>query len=62
MRTRIAAAAKEIGVHPDTLRDLERRGVIPPAPRDWAGHRVYSEAAIKHLRAVLFAQREARRS
>lgn len=51
MRTKEFAAA--LGVSPDTIRRLERRGVIT-ASRDWAGHRRFSEAELSRVRARLF--------
>lgn len=53
MRIRIAEAAKRLGIHPETLRELERRGTIL-VRRDWAGHRVFSEDELKELETKLF--------
>ncbi len=37
-------------------RDLERRGILPAAPRDFAGYRVYTDEDVRRLRVIL-AQR-----
>ena len=50
---RIAEAARLLGVHPDTLRNLERRGLMR-ARRDWAGARRYALGDLERLRALLF--------
>jgi DNA-binding transcriptional MerR regulator len=42
-----------LGVSVETIRRLERRGVIV-AQRDWAGHRGFTEADVLRLRAALF--------
>ena len=47
----IGAASRELGVTPEYLRLLERRGRIPRARRDRNG-RVYSEADLRLLRAL----------
>jgi DNA-binding transcriptional MerR regulator len=49
---RRTAAAATLGVHPDTLLNFERRGLIQPE-RDWAGHRRYSAEAIEALRRAI---------
>jgi DNA-binding transcriptional MerR regulator len=38
---RITEAARQLGVHPDTLRNLERRGLIR-VQRDWNGARRFT--------------------
>ena len=53
MLVRIAEFAKALGVSRDTIRRLERRGVIS-AKRDWAGHRRFTEADLDRIRAILF--------
>lgn len=50
---RTGEVAKLVGRHPDTIRDYERRGVIPAARRDIAGWRTYSEADVEIIRAIL---------
>lgn len=57
MNYRISKAARRIGVHPTTLRDLEKRGLIT-ARRDWAGYRVFSEAEIDQIEKVLFHRKK----
>lgn len=51
---RITEAAKILGVGPDWIRRLEKRGRIPPAKRDFNHHRRYTDEDIKRLRATLF--------
>jgi len=47
----ISVAAELAGVHPQTLRIYERRGLLDPA-RTGGGSRRYSEADIKRLRRI----------
>ena len=47
----ISVAAELAGVHPQTLRIYERRGLLDPA-RTGGGSRRYSEADIAHLRRI----------
>jgi DNA-binding transcriptional MerR regulator len=50
---RITEAARRIGIHPCTLRSLEKRGMIE-VQRDWAGYRVYSKSDIEQIQKKLF--------
>ncbi len=47
----ISVAAELAGVHPQTLRIYERKGLLEPA-RTSGGSRRYSEADIQHLRRI----------
>ena len=47
----ISVAAELAGVHPQTLRIYERKGLLDPA-RTEGGSRRYSEADIAHLRRI----------
>lgn len=47
----ISVAAELAGVHPQTLRIYERRGLVDPA-RTGGGSRRYSEADIERLRRI----------
>jgi MerR family transcriptional regulator/heat shock protein HspR len=47
----ISVAAELAGVHPQTLRIYERRGLLDPQ-RTGGGSRRYSEADIAHLRRI----------
>ena len=49
---RIAEAAQRVGVHPNTIRNLERRGLFT-APRDWSGQRRFSESDVQALCALV---------
>ena len=48
----ISVAAELAGVHPQTLRIYERKGLVDPA-RTGGGSRRYSEADIERLRKIL---------
>ena len=51
----IGQAAREAGVHVETIRYYERRGLIPrPAAR--SGYRVYPEATVERIRSIQRAQ------
>lgn len=47
----ISVAAELAGVHPQTLRIYERKGLVTPA-RSGGGSRRYSQADIDHLRRI----------
>ena len=47
----ISVAAELAGVHPQTLRIYERKGLLEPA-RTRGGSRRYSDADIRHLRRI----------
>ena len=51
---RIQDAAQTLGVSVSTIRRYERDGLVTPAPRNRAGHRVYTPAELERLHAVLF--------
>lgn len=51
---RIAEFARSLGVSTDTVRRLERRGLLR-SKRDWAGHRRFTATDLKRARATLFA-------
>ena len=54
MKLRTGEVARMVGRHPDTIRDYERRGVIPAAPRDpIAGWRVYTKEDVETIRRIL---------
>ncbi len=53
MRIRITEAGRRLGMHPETLKELERRGEIH-IRRDWANHRVFSEDELRELEMKLF--------
>lgn len=58
---KITEAARQLGVHPDTLRNLERRGLIR-VQRDWSGARRYSADDVNRLRALLYPRTWGERS
>ncbi|MFC0007542.1 MerR family transcriptional regulator [Micromonospora siamensis] len=49
--------ARAAGVHPQTVRYYERRGLLAEPERTAGGHRVYPAEAVSVLRAVRAAQR-----
>jgi MerR family mercuric resistance operon transcriptional regulator len=51
----IGRAAREAGVHVETIRYYERRGLIP-RPRARTGYRVYPDATVDRLRFIRNAQ------
>ena len=53
---RIGKISKITGFSTDTIRRLEREGVITPR-RDWNGHRRFTEEDLKRLKEVLFNPR-----
>ena len=56
---RIGEVAALVGVHPNTIRNLERRGLLHPT-RDWTGQRRFTEKDVAALYAFV-AQPPARR-
>jgi MerR family transcriptional regulator/heat shock protein HspR len=53
---RIGEVAHLTGLHPNTIRNLELRGLVRPG-RDWNGQRRYTAADVKTLRALVTTQR-----
>jgi DNA-binding transcriptional MerR regulator len=49
---RIGEAAREVGIHPNTIRALEQRGLIE-CRRDWAGARRFTPSDIRRLRELV---------
>jgi DNA-binding transcriptional MerR regulator len=60
MAVRIGDVAKEIGMSKDTLKRLERQGVVQPK-RDRVGHRRYTQVEVEQIRAALFRPRVGKR-
>ncbi|KOR89174.1 MerR family transcriptional regulator [Paenibacillus solani] len=52
----IGELAKRAGVHLETIRYYERRGLIAEPPRNKAGYRLYSILDIEHIRWIRQAQ------
>lgn len=57
MSLRINDVARAAGVHRETLRYYERRGLIEQPDRSPGGHRLYDERAVQTLRIIKAAQR-----
>lgn len=58
---RIGQVARMCGLHEQTLRALERRGLLRPV-RDWNGQRRYTDADVVAVRALIAASRVGRRT
>ncbi len=54
---RIHDVARELGVSPEWLRQLERKGQIPQAARDRNEHRRYTPEDLERLRQALYPNR-----
>ncbi len=53
---RVGEVAARAGVHVETLRYYERRGLLPAPAREPSGHRRYDEETVRFLRAIKEAQ------
>jgi Hg(II)-responsive transcriptional regulator len=53
----IGQVARRAGVHLETVRYYERRGLLPPPPRTPAGYRQYQPDAVRRVRFIKRAQR-----
>ena len=56
---KISDVAEMLNVHPNTLRNWEKRGLIKPA-RAWNGYRVYSVELTKKLDELLNGRTKAK--
>lgn len=54
---RSGQVAERAGVHVETLRYYERRGLIAPPSRSLGGHRTYPDDTVALLRVIKSAQR-----
>lgn len=57
MSLRINEVATAAGVHRETLRYYERRGLLRPPARSAGGHRLYDVDAVRDVRTIKAAQR-----
>jgi DNA-binding transcriptional MerR regulator len=53
---RIGEVATRAGVHRETLRYYERRGLVPVPPRRFSGHRAYPTDTVERVRLIKWAQ------
>jgi len=56
MALRMGEVAARAGVHRETLRYYERRGLIPPPPRRMSGYRAYPAETVTRVRLIKWAQ------
>jgi DNA-binding transcriptional MerR regulator len=47
---KIGEVARKTGVTVDTVRFYERRGILPPPPRQPSGYRTYTDGAVERIR------------
>lgn len=52
----IGELAKAAGVHQETVKYYEKRGLLPKAPRTDAGYRKFPESAVEEIRFIKRAQ------
>ena len=57
MTYRTSQIAKQIGVHPNTIRFYEEVGLLPRIPRTEKGYRIFEEAHLEQLRLLRVAFR-----
>ncbi len=57
---RISGAAERAGVHPSTIRNYEKWGLITPQ-RDETGQRVFTDELIKEIKRVFAELNEGKR-
>jgi len=55
---RIGLVAREVGRGEDTLRRMEKAGLIPSPKRDRAGRRLYSDADVETIKRVVLTPRQ----
>ena len=53
---RVGEVAVRAGVHRETLRYYERRGLIPPPPRRISDYRAYPAETVERVRLIKWAQ------
>lgn len=56
-RFTIGPVSRILGLSPETLRNIERRGIFVPE-RDWSGRRVFSEKDIEELQSRIFPKKD----
>ena len=53
---RVGEMAARAGVHRETLRYYERRGLVPAPPRQSSGYRAYPADTVERVRLIKWAQ------
>lgn len=57
----IKEAADQVGIGKESLRRLEKEGVLPPAPRNIVGRRIYSAEDILRIERIIRDRHSARK-
>lgn len=55
MGKKIHEVSRELGIHENTIRGLERRGLIHP-DRNLVGHRIFTEDVVQKIRQIYECQ------
>ncbi|HLJ68746.1 MAG TPA: MerR family DNA-binding transcriptional regulator [Chloroflexota bacterium] len=50
----VGEVARAVGRSAETIRRLERQGVLPPAPRDRSGRRSYPETSVEEIARAIY--------
>lgn len=53
----VSDLAREVGIAPSAVRFYERKGILPPAPRQGNGYREYTDDDLCRLRVVVSLRR-----
>ena len=53
----VSDIAREVGIAPSAVRFYERKGILPPAPRQGNGYREYTEDDLCRLRVIVSLRR-----
>jgi DNA-binding transcriptional MerR regulator len=53
----VSELARQVGIAPSAVRFYERRGILPPAPRQENGYREYTDDDLCRLRVVVSLRR-----
>jgi MerR family copper efflux transcriptional regulator len=53
----VSELARQVGIAPSAVRFYERKGILPPAPRQENGYREYGDEALCRLRVIVSLRR-----
>lgn len=59
MGKKIHEVSRELGIHENTIRALERKGLIHPI-RNLVGHRIFTEDVVQKIREIYECQNKSR--